>query len=113
MDKTFDFNKVGKKMPYTMPDRFFDDMEEEVMARVDVMNAKKRRRKTVALRWMMYAASVAACIILTITTFMPKQFSAEEWNEKELCAFDQLPADDQDYILEVYDDDIFLHEFNQ
>ena len=50
MDKTFDFNKVGKKMPYTMPDRFIDDMEEEVMARVNVMNAKKHRRKTVALR---------------------------------------------------------------
>ena len=113
MDKTFDFNKVGKKMPYTMPDRFIDDMEEEVMARVKVINVKKRRQKTMALRWVMYAASVAACIILTITTFMPKQFSAEEWNEKEQCTFDRLSADDQDYILEVYDDDIFLNEFNQ
>ena len=27
MDKKFDFNQVGKKMPYNMPDRFFDDME--------------------------------------------------------------------------------------
>ena len=113
MDKKFDFNKVGKKMPYTMPDRFIDDMEEEVMARVNVMNSKKHRRKTVALRWAMYAASVAACLILTITAFMSKEFSAEEWNEKEQCAFDRLSADDQDYILEVYDDDIFLNEFNQ
>ena len=113
MDKKFDFNQVGKKMPYTMPDRFFDDMEEEVMAKVKVMTEKKRRQKTVALRWMMYAASVAACLILTITAFMPKEFSAEEWNEKEQCAFDRLSADDQDYILEVYYDDIFLNEFNQ
>ena len=113
MDKKFDFNQVGRKMPYTMPDRFIDDMEEEVMARVKVINVKKRRQKTVALRWVMYAASAAACIILTITTFMPRQLSTEEWNEKELCAFDQLPAADQDYILEVYDDDIFLNEFNQ
>lgn len=113
MDKKFDFNKVGKKMPYTMHDRFIDDMEEEVMARVKVINVKKRRQKTMALRWVMYAASVAACLILTITAFMPKEFSAEEWNEKEQCAFDRLSADDQDYILEVYDDDIFLNEFNQ
>lgn len=113
MDKKFDFSQVGKKMPYTMPDRFLDNMEEEVMARVKVMNVKKRRHKTMALRWVMYAASAAACIILTITTFLPKSYSAEEWSEKELCAFDQLPADDQDYILEVYDDDVFLNEFNQ
>lgn len=113
MDKKFDFNQVGKKMPYTMPDRFFNDMEEEVMARVNVMNSKKCRQKTIVLRWMMYAASAAACLILTITTLMLKPYPAEEWNEQEQYAFDRLSADDQDYILEVYDDDIFLNEFNQ
>lgn len=31
MKDTFDFDKIGKRMPYRTPDGFFDKMEEDVM----------------------------------------------------------------------------------
>ena len=30
MDKKFDFNQIGKRMPYSTPDNFFDKLETEV-----------------------------------------------------------------------------------
>ena len=30
MEKGFDFNKIGKRMPYQVPDGFFDQLEENV-----------------------------------------------------------------------------------
>ena len=30
MEKEFDFDKIGKRMPYQTPDGFFDEMEENI-----------------------------------------------------------------------------------
>ena len=30
MDNRFDFDKIGKRMPYTVPDGFFDELERSV-----------------------------------------------------------------------------------
>ena len=32
MEKKFDFNQIGKRMPYSTPDNFFDKLEKEVKA---------------------------------------------------------------------------------
>ena len=34
MNKDFDFDKVGKQMPYTTPEGFFDKLEEDIWAEV-------------------------------------------------------------------------------
>ena len=31
MKEKFDFDRIGKRMPYTTPDGFFDDMENSIM----------------------------------------------------------------------------------
>ena len=43
MNKDFDFDKVGKRMPYQVPDCFFDQLESNVMQEVksEVAVAKK------------------------------------------------------------------------
>ena len=113
MDKQFDFSQVGKKMPYTVPDGYFDQMEREVTARVKARLANRSKRKTLVLRWALYAASVAACLVIAIATFTPQPYSPEKAIEQEYSAFDKLSAEDQDYLLEVYDNDVFLNEFIQ
>ena len=30
MEKDFDFNSIGKRMPYQVPDGFFDQLEKDV-----------------------------------------------------------------------------------
>lgn len=31
MDKEFDFDRIGKKVPYRTPEHFFEEMQQEVM----------------------------------------------------------------------------------
>ena len=31
MEQNYDFNKIGKQMPYTVPDGFFSKLEDSVM----------------------------------------------------------------------------------
>lgn len=33
MESNFDFNKIGKRMPYTTPDGFFDSLETDILKR--------------------------------------------------------------------------------
>ena len=42
MDKTFDFNTIGKRMPYAVPDGFFEKMEEDVMQDIKAENDRER-----------------------------------------------------------------------
>ena len=41
MNKDFDFNEVGKRMPFRTPEGFFEKMQAETIVRI---NAEKRRK---------------------------------------------------------------------
>lgn len=55
MDKNFDFNQVGKRMPYSTPDDFFAKMQSDILDAVQDMPQKnteiKTNRRTVR-RWL-------------------------------------------------------------
>ena len=66
MEQTFDFEKNGKQMPYTVPDGFFDTLEENVMKEwkeESGMEREKKRAKTIriAIRTVL---AIAACLAL-------------------------------------------------
>lgn len=44
MDNRFDFNKIGKRMPYTVPEGIFDEMRENVLKETARSTAASRRR---------------------------------------------------------------------
>ena len=44
MEQNYDFNSVGKKMPYTVPDGFFDQLEENVMKAWNVDHNKREEK---------------------------------------------------------------------
>ena len=35
MKENFDFDRIGKRLPYTAPDGFLDDVENSVMQRIN------------------------------------------------------------------------------
>lgn len=41
MEKEFDFDKIGKRMPYQTPDGFFDEMEANIWNEVKGNQAHK------------------------------------------------------------------------
>lgn len=121
--------KLNKRLPYSVPDGFFDVMEANVMAKIkadaeagtsvgddkaDTQMWDKRYRKTIkrpctiSLSFLAMAAS-----LLLLFTILPKSTkTAQQTNDMESIdkAFSQLSTDDQTFLMEVYDDDMFLDD---
>ena len=110
MEQNYDFSKIGKQMPYTIPDGFFDKLEESVMNEVKAQSAKTK--KITVIRMAIRAAiAVAACIalFLVVKKVLPQgQDAATDDFENVELAFNNLTTDDQDYLLEVYQEELFL-----
>ena len=111
MEQNYDFSKIGKQMPYTVPDGFFDKLEENVMNEVKAQPAKKKKKATVIRMAFRAAIAVAACIalFLVVKKVLPQDqdTNIDDFENVEL-AFNNLSTDDQDYLLEVYQEELFL-----
>lgn len=121
--------KLNKRLPYSVPDGFFDVMEANVMAKIkadaeagtsvgddkaDTQMLNKRYRKTIK-RTRTISLSIlamAASLLLLFTIFPKSTKTAQQTNDMESIdkAFSQLSTDDQTFLMEVYDDDMFLDD---
>ena len=130
MDTKFDFKQVGKRMPYTTPDDFFRDMEKNILEAVKEDSLKSdslksdspkpiriqpRKRPFIKMIWtaaIAVAASVAVLLVLNIDFSAPQSsLPSQGNNELQMVdqAFAQLSSADQAYLLEVYQEDVFLN----
>ena len=116
MDKTFDFEQVGKRMPYNVPNGFFDQLEQNVMAEVkpdDIVTEKpkvKTRTVKMAIRTIL-AAAAAVALFFVVTKNLPNDNSqAIDTFEFVELAFNNLSTEDQEFLMEVYEEDVFLIE---
>ena len=120
MDTKFDFGKVGKRMPYSTPEGFFKDMEANILEAVKndtpkPVKIERKKRPLMRVMWtamLAVAASVAVLLVLHIDFSAPHS-SQPSQTEQELQAVDQafaqLSAADQAYLLDVYQEDVFLN----
>ncbi len=125
MNKEFDFDKIDKRMPYTTPDGFFDKLEEDIWKEVkedylgttnekealpttpDEAKVKKTSKLRIAMRCALaLAASVVIAFIINMN--FTKQDTATIQDVDQ--AFSQLTTDDQAYLLNVYQSDVFINE---
>ncbi len=111
MEKDFDFTSIGKRMPYKTPDNLFNDIEDNVwkqLGRRPVMSAKKKRH---SVSTAMAVISIAACIaLLFVIHHRTENKTNEEANIEQ--AFANLCTEDQTYLLNAYENDIFLNQQN-
>ena len=109
MEQNYDFSKIGKQMPYTVPDGFFDKLEENVMNEVKAQSAKKKA--TIVRMAIRAALAIAACIalFLVVKEVLPLGHDTvtDDFENVEL-AFNNLSTEDQDYLLEVYQEELIL-----
>ncbi len=119
--------KLNKRLPYSVPDGFFDVMEANVMAKIkadaginvggdkaDTQMRDKQHRKTMR-RTRTISLSIlamAASLLLLFTIFSQSTKTAQQTNGMESIdkAFSQLNTDDQAFLMEIYDDDMFLDD---
>lgn len=107
MKDEFDFNKVGKRMPYTVPEGFFTDMEDKLWQELKEQPSTKPRKRHSVMRLVLSALATAAAVVGLV--FMLNRGQQVEYSDVEQ-AFSGLSTDDQSYLLSVYQDDVFINE---
>lgn len=117
MENEKDFDKVGKKMPYTVPSDFFDTLEGKVRDRAaheaHVVEIAPARRPAFNLRRAIAAAACIAVLIAAGIGFYQHQQPRRAASMADVeMAYDQLSEQDQQYILDLSQDDIFINEQN-
>ena len=130
----FDFKQVGKRMSYTTPDGFFKDMEKNILEAVkdDTPQAVKIQPQSVKVQpkkrpvfKMIWAAAIAVAASVAVLLVLNIDFSAADSSlasshssqpsqaksdlEQVDQAFAQLSEADQAYLLDVYQEDVFLN----
>ena len=117
----FDFGKVGKRMPYSTPEGFFKEMEANILEQVkndktQPVRIQPKKRPLMKVIWtaaIAVAASVAVLLVLNIDFAAPhSSLPSQADNEMQAVdqAFAQLSSADQAYLLNVYQEDVFLDE---
>lgn len=118
--------KLNKRLPYSVPDGFFDVMEANVMAKIKAdaginvgddkadtqMRDKQYRKTTTHTRTISLSILAVAASLLLFTIFSQSTKTAQQTNGMESIdkAFSQLNTDDQAFLMEVYDDDMSLDD---
>ena len=108
MNKEFDFDNIGKQMPYTTPDGFFDHLEEDIWKEVknDCQKEKPAKMRILMRSMIAVAASIALLLVANMNFSKPASASVNDVDQ----AFSQLTTDDQAYLLNIYQEDVFINE---
>lgn len=119
MKQTFDFKQIGKRMPYRVPNGFFQEMERNVLdavaekatERKPAMTERKplQAKRFVFTRLAKYAAAVAASVVVLLAVNVKFFYVAAPTDMQDVeAAFDQLSLSDQECLVELYQEDVFL-----
>ncbi len=102
-----DLEKMKKTMPYTVPDGFFDMMEERLMQETVTIKEKSNLRKIVLWTSLAVAASLALLMVLRQDVFQTEESSFEQVE----IAFTQLSDTDQELMFDYYDEIEYLDNY--
>ena len=108
MEKKFDFNQIGKRMPYSTPDNFFNKLEKNVK---DSLPSKRNNKRTHILTISVLSIAASLLLLFGISTTINKR-NNDAKNEKYNMAavekaFNNLDDSDQTALINIYQDDVF------
>ena len=109
MKEDFDFDRVGKRLPYTAPDGFLDDMENNVWETVKLEMLPSKPKRNFCLWYSVTGGLVAASIALLVVFNLLPLDSSNSFEDVEK-AFANLSSSDQDYLFATYQYDLFMNE---
>lgn len=133
MKQTFDFKQIGKQIPYRVPNGFFQEMEHNVLDAVAEKTAERKpamaerkpamaerksamaerkplqAKRFVFTRLAKYAAAVAASVVVLLAVNVKFFYVAAPTDMQDVeAAFNQLSLSDQECLVELYQEDVFL-----
>ena len=110
MKEEFNFNRIGKRMPYTGPEGFLDDIETNVWETIKDETTPSKSKRNYRLWYSISGGLVAASVaLLLVFNTLPDHQKTDDLEMFEQ-AFSNLSSADQNYLLTVYQDDLFINE---
>lgn len=100
--KDFDIEKLEKRMPYSVPENFFEEFSAQTIAKIEAQ--KRRKRKLIIVRMVASCASVAAMVVIMLNVWSVNTFSI---NELDL----NIPSS-ENVLLSSVEIDSFLNELS-
>ena len=107
-NQEFHFEDIGRRMPYKVPEGFFDHLEENIKVETG-LKPRHHHGIWLAIPTVVAAAAVALFLILTRDVPDSNSVTASYIHNIEI-AYNELSTEDQIYLEEVCDDDIFLND---
>lgn len=104
MDKETNIMKVGRRMPYKVPDGMFDDIERNVLTETGCAGKSGHCGRIAGV-----ACALAASLALVISLSRHIQSSTVDSFAEVQEAFADLDNADQIFLKEVYNEDTFLN----
>lgn len=95
-----DLEKIRKTMPYSVPEGFFEAMEERLMQEVAPKKTKPTTRNVVLWTCLAVAASLALLLVLRQGRHNADEASFEQVE----IAFNQLSDSDQQLMMELFEE---------
>ena len=119
MKDQFDFDKIGKRQPYAVPEGFFEKLQEDVIREVRaehpaqlVQPEKKVRKKW--LVWLAPLSTVAAAAIIALVVMPHRSLQQAAQQDYSYARVEQVfdnPNDaDRDFLVSTYQDDPFFNQ---
>ena len=103
-----DLEKKKKTMPYTVPDGFFDMMEERLKQETVAKKEKSNMRK-VAL-WTGFSVAASLALLMVVLRQGLSQTEESSFEQVEI-AFTQLSDTDQELMFDYYDEIEYLDNY--
>ncbi len=118
MKKHYDLNNIGKRLPYTVPDNFFETVEEELIRKAKQVKPLNEgvgeMEKATGIGRISFRVIIsAAALIILAVTCIQLYYNANRGYSTIEDAFCNLTNDDRSYLLELYSDDIFINTQNE
>lgn len=110
MKTDFNFSKIGKKMPYTVPDDFFEQIEDTILEKVKnhqpISSKPKKKNRLITFKVTLAIAATIALFFIIKSVFFEQHATISDVEQ----AFSKLSKEDQNYIITVFEDDVFINE---
>lgn len=115
MDKKYDLESIGKRLPYKIPDNLFNDMESNVMSELKRIPAENtvpkggfgHAGKRIAIACAAFAMAASLALFLIFNSGENGGITGITDVEE---AFARLDEADREYLIDIYENDLFLNE---
>jgi len=108
---------IGKRLPYTVPDGYFEQMATRLTEAVKPADHAPQKaatpcpRRSRRLAFALCAAAAAVAIVCLIAPWTGTGRDAATLTTTDLAqAFDALTPADQDFLLDLYQEDPFIND---